>query len=258
MNHIEDQINQLFSTITMTSRELQIASYAGEVFCLGTGPLRKKADESAVMAVLNEQENILGLGHPLTTKCLLLSALDGGGCAIQEEVDHFTNELQEYLSNFHSSKIKCRLGVAHGRKTHDAGRSVEFFTRKDLELLSSGTALYSLNFLSCPVTIWSSEEVIHSDQPSVSKADLRHAVSMLRLLKHGDLYGHNGVVFKKEKLLKNFFAEIDSEAIVKGLIVRTSCANKSKLIITGDSNTLYFPFLFDEETLDNIGNLFEK
>ena len=100
MTSIEDQINQLFSTILLNSRNLQKADYTDESFNLGTGPLRMKSDHSGPEALLSANENILGLAHPITIKSLLLAALEGGGMASTSRLKDCTQELEAFLSSF--------------------------------------------------------------------------------------------------------------------------------------------------------------
>jgi hypothetical protein len=257
MSSIEDQINQLFSTILLSSRDLQNAEYAGESFNLGTGPLRMKSDHSGPEALLSGSESILGLGHPLTVKSLLLAALEGGGQVHTSELNDCIQELEVFLSSFFTG-VRCTFGLSKGREVLDLGRTVNFFSEKTRELLQKEKMIYSNNFFSVPITLHLEELGSPRESQLLSRSSFRQILAHVKLIKLGQIYGFHSALEKKEALLLQFFKQIDKEVKVDGLIVHLDKPISNDDISVGPENTLYFPYLFDNDILNTIGGLLGK
>ena len=201
--------------------------------------------------------SILGAGHPLVVKSLLLAAIEDQGYASSEEVDSFTQDLEIFLNKF-LPDVKVAIGVAWGPQRKDLGREVDFFSLEAKNTLKKNDFFHSANFLPMPMSLSLSKKLPASHPVYVSRSDLRLATALLKLIKLGGIYGANGAIEKKEALLEKFFCSLGLAVEVHGLIVEVGTKVTEPRIKVGSDNRLYFPFLFDENLLETLGTLLAK
>jgi hypothetical protein len=239
MMSIEDHIHQAFSLILKSNQEAKTFDFEGE--SLG-GSRGAQGHDGHID--LSGQCGLLGVAHPLLCKAHLYLALRGS-----MRLEKSTGlELYQHINDNFSQILGKKVFIQPAPTSYSAhlGRIPSFLTEDNLRDLEDKKVLSLVDITGEALGLGIEEREFSINEYSFSSLYITSQVSRLLLL--GQFYGNNGLIKRREALLKKTFEGSSNFKNTEGLVVSFQNPIKSNQVITKD-NQLLFPLSFDEQLL---------